>query len=63
MTLLSVANLHAKEPIGIDASSNAAAKASFGRMVESLTARKWQVISGFPTRTGSCLRWENAIQP
>jgi hypothetical protein len=44
MTLLSVANLHAKEPIGIDASSNAAAKASFGRMVESLTARKWQQL-------------------
>jgi hypothetical protein len=44
VALLSVANVQAKEPIRIDASSDAAANVSFGQMVDSLPARKRQQL-------------------
>lgn len=43
-TLLSVASAQAKEPIRIDASSDAAARSSYDQMVESLPARKRQQL-------------------
>jgi tellurite resistance protein len=42
--LLSVASVQAKEPIRIDASSNATATTSYGQMIESLPARKRQQL-------------------
>lgn len=44
VALFSVANVQAKEPIRIDASSDAAATTSYDQMIESLPARKRQQL-------------------